>query len=117
MGKVCRDQRRDVAFEVHYRCAQEFFSAYGGNISGGGIFIRTADPPPLNQTVRTPFTLPGAPQPFECHGLVVWANPAPKQSLRPTGMGLKLLDLPPEAKQCIQAFVTAPSEGSAPPPA
>lgn len=114
MERVRQDLRRDVAFEVHYRCAEEFRSAYAGNISGGGLFIRTPNPPPLNETVRMRFTLPGVPQPFECHGLVVWANPAPKQSLRPAGMGLKFLNLSREAKQRIEAFVTTPA-GPAPP--
>jgi len=115
MENVRQDLRRDVAFEVQYQCAQEFLAAHAGNISGGRIFIRTPEPPPLNHTVRVRFTLPGVPEPFECHGLVVWANPTPKQSLPPAGMGLKFLDLPREAKQRIEAFVTTTPGPSAPP--
>ena len=115
MGELRQDLRREVAFEVHYRSAQEFRSAYAANISGGGLFIRTQQPPPLNRTLRIRFTLPGVPQQFECQGLVVWANPAPKQSLYPAGMGLKFLDLPREAKQRIEAFVTTPPGPDAPP--
>jgi uncharacterized protein (TIGR02266 family) len=115
MEHVRQDPRREVTFEVHYRTAQEFRAAYAGNISGGGIFIRTQEPPPLNRTVQLRFTLPGVLQSFECQGLVVWANPAPRESLRPAGMGLKFLDLPRQAKQRIEAFVTAPPGGSAPP--
>ena len=46
MGELRQDLRREVAFEVHYRSAQDFRSAYAANISGGGIFIRTQQPPP-----------------------------------------------------------------------
>ncbi len=115
MENVRQELRREVTFEVHYRSAQEFCSAYAGNISGGGIVIRTPEPLPLNRTVRLRFTLPNVSPPFECQGLAVWTNPAPKQSLYPTGMGLKFLDLSREAKQRIEAFVTAPPGDSDPP--
>ena len=105
MGELRQELRREVAFGVHYRTAQEFRSADAANISGGGLFIRTLEPPPLNEILRLRFTLPDVPQPFECQGLVVWTNPAPTQSLYPTGMGIKFLDLVGEAKQRIEAFV------------
>ena len=110
-----QDLRAEVAVEVHYRSAQEFRSAYSANISGGGIFLRTPEPLPLNHTVRMRFTLPGVPRPFECHGLVVWAIPAPKKSVLPAGMGIKFLDLAAEAKTLIDAFVTTTPGPGAPP--
>ncbi len=110
--------RREVAFEVHYRSAQEIHSAYAGNISGGGLFIRTKEPPPLNKTLRLRFTLPGIPRQFECQGLVVWTNPTPTQSSYPTGMGIKFLDLASEAETLIKAFVlTSPGPSASPQPA
>ena len=100
-----QDLRGEVAFEVHYRSAQEFLSAFSANISGGGIFIRTQEPLPLNHAVRMRFTLPGVNYHFDCHGIVVWANPSPTKSFLPAGMGIKFVNLVGESKKLIEEFV------------
>jgi len=101
------EPRADVDVEVHYRTAQEFVSAYSRNISGGGIFIKTQHPLPLNQTVRLRFTLPGITHQFQTGGIVVWSNPVSSRSFLPFGMGIKFLDLDPKPKQIIADFVKA----------
>ena len=53
------DERVGVEVEVRYRTIQDFLAAYSRNISGGGLFVRTAQPQPLNQQVQLRFTLPG----------------------------------------------------------
>lgn len=100
-----QDLRGEVAFELHFRSAPEFLSAYSGNISGGGIFIRTQEPLPLNHAIRLRFTLPGVNHQFDCHGIVVWANPSPKKSFLPAGMGVKFVDMDAEAKKLIDEFI------------
>jgi uncharacterized protein (TIGR02266 family) len=99
------DPRVDVELEVHYRTAQEFTAAYIRDISGGGIFIRTQQPLPLNREVQVRFTLPGTSRTFVAHGLVVWTNPYPSRSSFPSGMGVKFLDLDPEAGKLIAGFI------------
>ncbi len=105
MAEPRGEPRAEVAFEVHYQTAQEFLSAYSRNISGGGIFIRTQQPPPLNQKVQLRFTMPGIAHPFECEGIVVWSSPVPSRGVLPSGMGIKFLDLDPESRQLIVEFV------------
>ena len=107
------DPRAEVNIEVRYRTAQEFLSAYSRNISGGGIFVRTAKPLPLNHGVHLRFTLPGISQRFEVDGIVVWSNPGVSRSSLPTGMGIKLVNLDPGSRQLIAEFV----KGKAPAPA
>lgn len=99
------DPRVDVNLEVQYTTAQEFRAAYAKNISGGGLFIRTQEPLPLNREVQLRFTLPGIARTFLVPGLVVWTNPTPSRSSFPTGMGIKFTDLDPEAKAIITEFV------------
>jgi len=99
------DPRVDVDLEVQYRTAQEFTAAYAKNISGGGVFIRTQQPLPLNSEVQVRFTLPGVSRPFVVRGLVVWTNPYPSRSSFPPGMGIKFMELEPEAKEIIARFV------------
>lgn len=108
------DPRAPVELEVHYRSAHDFLTAYTVNISGGGIFIKTREPLPLNQVVHLRFTLPGIPRVFNLHGLVVWTNPQPSRSSFPSGMGIKFMNLDAEGKKVIAAFVK--SKLPAPPP-
>ena len=113
MGDQRKDPRADVDVEVHYRTAQEFLSAYSRNISGGGIFIKTPHPLPLNQTIRLRFTLPGITHRFESAGIVVWSNPVSGGSFLPSGMGIKFLDLDPESRRLIAEFVKANAPATA----
>ena len=80
-------------------------SAYSKNISGGGIFIRTQQPPPLNQNVLLRFTLPGITHRFEIHGIVVWANPASLKSSFPAGMGIKFMEYDPKEQEMLADFI------------
>ncbi len=112
------EQRVEVELDVHYRTIQDFLTAYSRNISGGGVFVRTPQPQPLNQKVLLRFTLPGVDRKFEIHGIVVWASSASSRSSFPAGMGIKFLDLKPEEQQIISDFVnkgrpaTGPKPGS-----
>jgi uncharacterized protein (TIGR02266 family) len=104
--------RADAQFEVQYRTAQEFILAYSRNISGGGIFVRTTQPPPLNTEVRLRFTLPGVARLLELRGLVVWTNASVTGSAFPPGMGIKFLDLDPDGARLITEFVKGKISGS-----
>ncbi len=97
--------RTEIEAEVHYRTAQEFLAAYSRNISGGGIFIKTQQPLPLNQTILLRFTLPGISHPFEVRGVVVWANPVSARSAFPAGMGIKFLNIDAKDQQLIADFI------------
>jgi type IV pilus assembly protein PilZ len=107
------EPRAPVELEVHYLSALEFLTAYTVNISGGGIFIKTREPLPLNQVVHLRFTLPGIARVFNLHGLVVWTNPHPSRSSFPSGMGIKFMNLDAEGKKLIAGFAQAKL---APPP-
>ena len=108
------DPRIEVDIEVRYRTAQEFLSAYSRNISGGGIFVRTAQPLPLNRGVRLRFTLPGIPHRFDVSGIVVWSNPGSGRSSLPSGMGIKMVNLDAQSRQLIADFVRGKSATPAP---
>lgn len=98
------DERAEIEVEVRYRTIQEFLAAYSRNISGGGLFIRTSQPQPLNQRVLLKFTLPGLDHSFEMGGVVVWFNTSPRSAF-PVGMGIKFLEIAPEDVKRISEFV------------
>ena len=113
MGEENRkDPRAEVRIEIQYRTGQEFLAAYTKNISGGGVFIRTSQPFPLNQAVALRFTLPGINRQFEIGGLVVWVNSSPRSAF-PAGMGVKFMEITPADFSAVAAFVkNAGGEGS-----
>ncbi len=96
--------RAEVEIEIQYRTGQEFLAAYTKNISGGGVFIRTSQPLPLNQKVELRFTLPGLNRRFEIGGLVVWVNTSTRSAF-PTGMGIKFNQIAPADAKTIVEFV------------
>ena len=99
------EPRADVDLKVQYRTAQEFTAAYAKNISGGGIFIRTQRPLPLNQNVRVRFSLPGIAHRFVSSGIVVWSSPLSSRSLLPSGMGIRFVELDPDSRRLIAEYV------------
>ena len=104
--------RAELRIEIQYHSGQEFLAAYTKNISGGGLFVRTSQPLPLNQVVALRFTLPGINRQFEIGGLVVWANSSPRSAF-PAGMGVKFMAITPVDSSAVAAFVkSAGGEGS-----
>ncbi|MBI4537769.1 MAG: TIGR02266 family protein [candidate division NC10 bacterium] len=106
MAERRTEARAEVEIEVHYRTPQEFLAAYSKNISGGGIYIRTQEPHPLNTNTLLRFTLPGISRRFQVSGIVVWSNPAAGRSSFPAGMGVKFLEVGEEDAALIADFVS-----------
>jgi type IV pilus assembly protein PilZ len=113
MAERRQEDRANVEVEVNYRTAQEFLAAYSRNISGGGIFIRTAQPQPLNQSVMLRFTLPGIAHRFEINGIIVWVNTSSRSSF-PVGMGVKFMSMPPKDAELIADFIKKAMASQAP---
>ncbi|MFA5027823.1 MAG: TIGR02266 family protein [Candidatus Methylomirabilota bacterium] len=98
--------RAEVEIDVHYRSAQEFLAAYSKNISGGGIYLHTQEPHPLNTNILLRFTLPGISHRFQIPGLVVWSSPQGGRGVFPAGVGVKFLELSPADSALLTDFVT-----------
>jgi len=78
-------------------------SSYILNLSSGGIFIKTDDPPPVDSTVSLRFHLPGDLEPINIEGRVVWIKQTGNSF--PSGMGIEFTEISPLHKQKIHAFV------------
>jgi uncharacterized protein (TIGR02266 family) len=63
--------RFPVQLTVRFRTAQEFIQEHATNLSRGGIFIRSDDPPPVNSAVEVEVQLPDGGQPVTSAGIVV----------------------------------------------
>jgi uncharacterized protein (TIGR02266 family) len=51
--------RYDARFAVRFATVQEFVLEYAANISAGGVFVRTDNPPELETVVEVSLDLPG----------------------------------------------------------
>lgn len=93
------EQRHKVRFDVDYRADETFLFAQITDISGMGIFVATATPPPIGETVDLRFNLPEAvrnemgdgPAVLTLKATVQWVTDGPPNAESP-GMGLRFLD-------------------------
>jgi type IV pilus assembly protein PilZ len=82
--------RHPVTLQVRFRRAQDFVLEHASNISRGGIFIQTDDPPPLDTAVQVELNLPDDPAPVTTNGIVVHRQLAVAGKM--PGVGVQFID-------------------------
>ena len=82
--------RHQVTLAVRFRSARDFVLEHASNISRGGIFIQTDDPPPMDATVQVELQLPGDPTPVMTNGIVVHRQLA--VAGKTPGVGVQFID-------------------------
>lgn len=82
-----------------------FLRSYMLNVSKGGLFIKTANPLPLESKVMLQVIMPGDTEKIIIEGIVVWANPANAKNSFPSGMGIKFNKMDLEQREKIEKFV------------
>ena len=78
-------------------------SSYFLNLSSGGIFIKTDNPAPVDSVLSLLLHVPGDHEPLNIQGRVVWIKK--NANSFPSGMGIQFIDIAPQHKERIQAFV------------
>ncbi len=105
---IPRDSRRvplETRVQLKFEKFSGFISEFSANISPGGIFIRTEQPAPVGTLVDFEFRLGDGFELIKGRGEVVWTrDPAPDAS-QISGMGLRFLELTPQAKELIYKVV------------
>jgi len=86
--------RYNARFAVRFATVQDFVLEYAANISAGGVFVHTMDPPPLKTVVRVEMELPGGGPPVSARGLVVHRVTREEAQQRGTlpGIGVQFVD-------------------------
>lgn len=115
-----KSRRYDSEHEVALHCSSwaQFVKLYSKDISHGGIFVRTLDPPPLRTALLVRLSLPAGGGFVELPGEVVQIVPAERASalgLMP-GMGIQFRDLSADLRQALEAVVADVAAGRAPDP-
>ncbi len=99
--RVPIEARVDLEFESF----QGFLSEYSSNISLGGIFVQTSQPPPVGTVLKFSLKLKGNFNLVQGRGEVVWIRPEGDGGGPPPGAGIRFLDLEPASKDLIRRMV------------
>jgi uncharacterized protein (TIGR02266 family) len=83
-----------------------FYTGLTQDISTGGLFVATHRLRQVGDHVTVTFTLPGRTERIAVETEVRWIRSLPNPSAdAPIGMGLRFLNLRPEARQAIATFL------------
>ncbi|MCA9670478.1 MAG: TIGR02266 family protein [Myxococcales bacterium] len=83
-----------------------FYSGFTNDISEGGLFVATYNLMDVGTVVQLEFDLSDGRPPIEVQGEVRWIREHNEYSDAGPGMGLRFVDLAPEAHARIVAFVS-----------
>jgi uncharacterized protein (TIGR02266 family) len=100
-------ERLDLEIAVDLESDSNFYTGLTQNISAGGLFIATHQIKRVGDRVHLKFTLPGTTQPIECDTEVRWIreNSSLHRTDMASGMGVRFVNLAPDAAAAIQAFI------------
>jgi CRP/FNR family cyclic AMP-dependent transcriptional regulator len=101
------DIRVQKTLSLTYKDNMAFVRAYLGNISTGGIFIKTDKPLPQGEQFLLRMQLPELPDPLKISCEVVWARgPAQVSSREPAGMGVKFIEMSKKDSESLKHYVS-----------
>ena len=100
--------RYNVNFAVRFATVQDFVLEYAANISAGGVFVHTENPPPLKTVVQVEMELPGGGSAVPARGLVVHRVTPTDAKQRGTvpGIGIQFMDSDDEFRRRIDSAIT-----------
>ena len=99
--------RVPVNIGVEFKINSKWHQTYTSTLGGGGIFIRTINPPKEGTYIAIKFRLPEIGKTVEVEGVVVWSNeynPEGKKTSLP-GMGVRFDKITREDHQEINRYV------------
>ena len=89
-----------MGIPVSYRIGKIHTAALAMDVSGGGMAIRTNNPPVRGTVLKVKFALPGSKRQLEAEGVVLWSVPK-------SGMGLRFTNVKASDQAVINGFVEA----------
>ncbi|MBN2061590.1 MAG: TIGR02266 family protein [Deltaproteobacteria bacterium] len=88
------EKRAPKSLSVSFKDKQSFLSSYTGNISSGGLFIKTNKPLEQDDEFNLKLQLPDLPEPLKIKCKVAWASKGgDKSQKQPAGMGIKFIEM------------------------
>lgn len=99
-------QRIDYESAIDLKSDDKFFTGFVRNISDGGLFVQTSEPPAVGTRLWIKFSLPTMTEAVHIETEVCWVRgfQAMHADIAP-GMGLKFINLPPEVERAVNGFI------------
>lgn len=106
-GEARAFPRLPVRFRVRFATPFDFVTEYAENISAGGLFIRTTEPPDLQRAVSVVLELPDGGAPISASALVVHrvTGEASRASGEAAGCGVQFLDTSDGFRERIDRYL------------
>jgi uncharacterized protein (TIGR02266 family) len=106
---VRASERFDLEVKVDLESDHNFYTGLTQNISAGGVFIATHHIRKIGDRITLKFSLPGSDAPLAVETEVRWIreNSALHRVDGASGMGVRFINLSPEASAAISAFLEA----------
>ena len=106
-GFSSREQTRILeTYSLKYKDKKSFVDAYSGDLSGGGIFIKTGNPLERGEQFSLKLQLPGIPNSVETKCEVVWTRKKHEETdTAPAGMGVRFIEMTRKNHQTLTQFL------------
>ncbi len=101
-----KDERVKGSLSLKFKDHRAFVKAYTENVSRGGLFIRTANPPEVGQRFPLELQIPGIPEPLQTKCQVVWTRKQAEETKdNPAGMGVKFSEMSKKDAQALRQYL------------
>ena len=103
-----RSERFEANIRIQYgRDNAKTLSGFSVDISSGGLFIKTDNPLQVDEHLKIGFTLQTSGRVVNCSAQVAWVNlpSSPAKTARPSGMGVRFIDLSLDDLHAIRNFI------------
>lgn len=97
--------REQKVLALSYEDHDGFVKAYSGNISQGGLFIKTKSPLETGEEFLLKLKLPGISDPLKIECKVVWTRKREEDIKRPRGMGIKFCKIGPDDSTVLTQYL------------
>jgi len=103
-----REDRIQKTLSLSFKSQQSFINAYTGNVSSGGLFIRTDKPLPQGDRFLLKLQLPGLSEPMKIKCEVRWARKQEDDTQgKPPGMGVKFAEMTKKDNEIFKKYLKA----------
>jgi len=98
--------RVQKSLSLTYKDDRAFINAYTGNVSSGGLFIRTDNPLPQGEQFFLKLQLPDVSEPLKINCEVFWSRRKSEATeARPSGMGVKFLEMSRQDSDILKKYL------------
>ncbi len=101
-------RRAHLEVAVNLESEDNFYAGIAGDVSEGGIFVATFNPPPVGATVELTLSLPDFPAGFPVRGVVRWIRDLSAcRDGSPAGCGIQFTEIGADALAEVSRFVAS----------